>query len=65
MTAVALFGAHTIGHVHQANSGYGVVPDGSSDILQNAWDPTPNKFDNQYFVGLIGQVQPPPPYPCE
>lgn len=52
---IALFGAHTIGHVHNANSGYGVVPDGSADILQNAWDPTPNLFDNQYFVGLIGQ----------
>jgi hypothetical protein len=42
--------------VHNANSGYAVVPDGSADILQNAWDPTPNVFDNQYFVGLIGQV---------
>ena len=52
--AVTLLGAHTIGHVHCANSGYcwkGLTP--STDIRIDAWDDTPNVFDNQYYVNIL------------
>jgi len=47
-----LLGAHTLGHVHQANSGYG-LNDAAANILTNAWDTTPTVFDNLYFNSLI------------
>lgn len=51
---VTLMGAHTIGHVHLQNSGYGVQPDSNTNNLVNSWDPTPNVFDNEYYRGLLG-----------
>jgi hypothetical protein len=51
-------GAHSIGHVHVQNSGYGVQPDSSTNNLVNSWDPTPNVFDNEYYRGLLGVVSP-------
>eukprot|EP01034_Spumella_vulgaris_P027815 gene27815-34594_t len=55
--ALTLSGAHTLGHVHIANSGYGflaseVVSDKSNSTTLNAWDATPNQFDNDYFVSM-------------
>lgn len=45
-------GGHTLGHVHPAISGYG-FPENTSDFLNNAWDSTPNTFDNEYYVSMI------------
>ena len=49
---VTLIGAHTLGHVHTANSGYG-LPNANTNILINAWDSTPTVFDNQYYKSLL------------
>lgn len=51
--AVTLLGAHTIGHVHTANSGYGNPGVLSANNLLNAWDNTPNVFDNQYYTSIL------------
>jgi catalase (peroxidase I) len=52
--AVTLIGAHTIGHVHPAASGYGSITTNTNpNILTNAWDTTPSVFDNQYYVNLL------------
>jgi catalase (peroxidase I) len=47
-----------LGHVHPKNSGYDGHPgiDPKSDITINAWDQTPTKFDNGYFVQLFNIV---------
>ena len=50
---VALIGAHTIGHVHPANSGYGQLLNVNSTVLTNAWDNTPSVFDNHYFQDIF------------
>jgi len=49
---VALLGGHTLGHVHPQFSGYGKTT-GLGDIQTNAWDATPNVFDNQYYQSLL------------
>jgi catalase (peroxidase I) len=59
--AVTLIGAHTIGHVHPAASGYGTAATPTTvtttaDLQTNAWDTTPQTFDNRYFRGLISTV---------
>mmetsp|Transcript_17843 Transcript_17843/g.24482 ORF Transcript_17843/g.24482 Transcript_17843/m.24482 type:complete len:190 (+) Transcript_17843:1121-1690(+) len=57
--AVTLIGAHTIGHAHPSYSGYGTAPTPTTvattaDLQTNAWDTTPQTFDNRYFRGLVG-----------
>jgi len=52
--AVTLIGAHTLGHVHTTNSGYGapgVSP--ATSIQVNSWDGSPTAFDNAYFNRLL------------
>lgn len=51
--AVTLLGAHTVGHVHTANSGFGRNGNLSADNLLNAWDTTPNVFDNRYYASIV------------
>jgi Peroxidase len=52
---VTLLGAHTVGHVHNEFTGYG-VPGKQTDPLTNAFDETPNKFDNNYYDVNINEV---------
>lgn len=54
--AVTLIGAHTLGHVYQSNSGYGLSPDPTLNFTSNAFDLTPDVFDNSYYQALIGVV---------
>jgi len=49
--AVALIGGHTIGHVHPEISGFGAT--GTTGGPINAWDNTPDQFDNHYFGSLL------------
>lgn len=51
--AVTLIGAHTIGHVHIENSGYGLI--NKTTLTLNAWDKTPHIFDNKYWQNLANQ----------
>ena len=53
---VTLLGAHTLGHVHLDNSGYGLPPDPSLNLTSNAFDLTPDVFDNSYYQVVIGVV---------
>lgn len=62
--AVTLIGAHTLGHVHPDTSGgYAntdtttVVVTTTEELQTNAWDITPQTFDNEYFRDLIGLVR--------
>ncbi len=59
--ATLILGGHSLGHVHPEHSGYGynaeemaahdlVLPD---DDSVNAWDSTPQKFDNRNAGNLI------------
>lgn len=48
---IALLGGHTLGHVHPTVSGYGKV--NISSALTNAWDTTPDIFDNLYYRSMI------------
>ena len=57
--AVALVGAHTVGHVHPEHSGYGTSDDLSYftvNYAENAWDESPEAFDNQYHKSLLLEV---------
>jgi hypothetical protein len=57
--AVTLIGAHTIGHVHPENSGFDVTPfflGNASNPVLNAWDSTPDQFDNRYYKNLINRI---------
>lgn len=51
-------GAHTLGHVHEKNSGYNGHPgfNPKLDILDNAWDFTPTEFDNKYYSNRVTVV---------
>ncbi len=58
---MTLSGAHTLGHTHIANSGFGFLPsevvsDKSNATTLNAWDATPNLFDNEFFVSMYIKV---------
>lgn len=60
--AVALIGAHTLGHVHPEFSGYGVATTpvkvfGNNDLITNAWDTTPHLFDNTYYSSMATFVR--------
>lgn len=55
--ATTLIGAHTVGHMHLSNSGFGVSTSDPKNVLLNAWDGTPNKFDNGYFFDLFNRVR--------
>jgi len=49
-----LIGGHSVGHVHIANSGYGLSGDTTApDGILNAWDDTPDVFDNHFFNQLL------------
>ena len=52
---VTLLGAHSLGHVHPAVSGYGYA-DASANIINNAWDSTPLILDNDYYGIMTGFV---------
>ena len=54
--AVTLLGAHTVGHVHIDNSGYGLIDSTADPLLLNAWDDTPAIFDNRYYIFMAFQV---------
>jgi len=56
--AVALFGGHTVGHVHTEFSGFGYQDseaERKANPSTNAWDETPGDFDNEYFESLINE----------
>ena len=53
---VALMGAHSLGHTHIANSGYGFVNPSQSPTRLNAWDLTPAVLDNGYYIDLVRNV---------
>jgi catalase (peroxidase I) len=57
--AVALLGAHTVGHVHPHYSGFGNKDDANFFHIRyadNAWDESPELFDNQYYKSLLLEV---------
>ena len=49
-------GAHSLGHTHIANSGYGFVNPSQSPTRLNAWDLTPAVLDNGYYIDLVRNV---------
>jgi len=49
---VTLVGAHSLGHVHPASSGYGTST-APATIQTNAWVPNPTVFSNQYYTNMI------------
>ncbi len=56
VVTVTLLGAHTLGHTHIVNEGYGQLPSSipsnvDPDLL-NAWDDSPALFDNHYHSNL-------------
>ena len=60
---MTLSGAHSVGHVHPEFSGFGhpesatmttAILDANPTL--NAWDKSPDVFDNQYYQSLIGEV---------
>ena len=53
---MTLLGAHSLGHVHIANSGYGFVDPSQGSVNLNAWDLTPSVLDNGYFIDMIRNV---------
>lgn len=56
---VTLLGAHTIGHVHPENSGYGIVGGGNNNALsRNAWSRSPNIFNNDYYINMVNRGWP-------
>ncbi len=57
--AVALLGAHTVGHVHPQYSGFGNKDDENFFHIRyadNAWDESPELFDNQYYRSLLMEL---------
>jgi len=49
---VTLSGAHTLGHVHPEASGY-QSDQPASNVRVNAWDNSPDRFDNRYWNNMI------------
>lgn len=49
-------GAHSLGHTHIVNSGYGFVNPSQSATRLNAWDLTPAVLDNGYYIDLVRNV---------
>jgi hypothetical protein len=56
---VTLLGAHSLGHVHVDNSGFGfkVEVNGPENLANNSWDSTPLVLDNKYYVDTINKVR--------
>jgi len=59
--AVTLMGAHTLGHTNLKYSGYGFAPapvlaSTTADLQLNAWDTTPQTFDNEYYRSMVEVV---------
>ena len=54
--ATVLLGAHTLGHVHPKVSGYG-LPGAEANYTINAFDSTPDVFDNEYFKIMLNKVR--------
>lgn len=54
---ITLIGAHTVGHVHPNVSGHGQKCSNAANNDCNAWDNTPNVFDNLFYVNLINAVR--------
>ena len=57
---VVLNGAHSVGHVHTAFSGFGNNDDLqklAADPLINSWDESPWTLDNMYFDSLAAEVR--------
>ena len=53
---VTLIGAHSLGHTHIANSGFGFIDPSKAPSLLNAWDATPATLDNGFFIELTRNV---------
>ena len=53
---VTLIGAHSLGHMHIANSGYGFIDPSNGPTLLNAWDATPAVLDNGFYIELTRNV---------
>jgi len=54
--AVALMGAHSVGHMYPRHSDFGLEPGDPRDdgtIQANAWDTTPDILDNRYYTELL------------
>ena len=59
--AVTLMGAHTLGHTDLKFSGYAfattpVTAYTIQDLQRNAWDTTPQTFDNEYYRSMVEVV---------
>ena len=53
---VTLLGAHSVGHMSVANSGFGddgAAAAAGTNLEANSWDQTPHILDNQYYVQLV------------
>ena len=60
--AVTLMGAHTLGRVHREFSGYGIAATPTTvttaaELQTNAWDTTPQTFDNNYYTSMVRVVR--------
>eukprot|EP01036_Dinobryon_divergens_P026237 gene26237-34858_t len=53
---MTLLGAHSLGHVHPEHSGYGLVCHDPTNNNCNAWDLTPDEFDNNYYSNLVKAI---------
>lgn len=53
--AVTLIGAHSVGHVSPARSGFGhpLTDSRNAQLDFNSWDRTPDKLDNSFFNALV------------
>lgn len=49
-------GAHSLGHTHTANSGYGIPAAEVDPLTLNSWDDTPHILNNRYYFSLALQA---------